>query len=84
MSDIQLYLFEADKNKKEATRIAVQTSNRMYVHPARKPELILFAGLESKELKLLQLIESLGEYLNNDEAAIRTKSTSAVCPGFRV
>ncbi|KAK5171553.1 hypothetical protein LTR04_001809 [Oleoguttula sp. CCFEE 6159] len=58
MSDVQLYLFEADKNKTEATRIASQTAKR----------------LESKELKLVDLIESLGEYLNNEEASLRSKS----------
>lgn len=30
--------------------------------------------LESKELKLLDLIQSLGEYLNNDDGPIRGKS----------
>lgn len=34
--------------------------------------------LEEKQIKLLDLIQSLGEYLNNDDAAIRAKSKQAV------
>ncbi|KAK8254760.1 MMS19 nucleotide excision repair protein-like protein [Phyllosticta capitalensis] len=58
MSDIQLYLFEHGKNKDEAQRIAAQSAER----------------LESKKLKLLELIESLGEYLNSDDGATRAKA----------
>ncbi|KAF2836464.1 ARM repeat-containing protein [Patellaria atrata CBS 101060] len=60
MSDIQLYLFEFDRNKKEATQIAEQSAKR----------------LESKELKLIDLIESLGEYLNSEDGSIRAKTIS--------
>lgn len=35
----------------------------------------LLVELQSKDLKLVSLIESLGEYLNNDDAKIRAKST---------
>jgi DNA repair/transcription protein MET18/MMS19 len=35
----------------------------------------LDAGLESKELKLVDVIESLAEYLNHDDAPLRAKST---------
>ena len=59
MSDIQLYLFEVDKNKAEAQAIAKQSATK----------------LESKELKLIDLITSLEEYINKkDDAAIRAKS----------
>ncbi|KAF9633220.1 putative dna repair transcription protein [Lasiodiplodia theobromae] len=58
MSDIQLYLFEFSRNKDEAARIATQTAER----------------LESKQLKLLELVESLGEFLNNDDGPTRAKA----------
>jgi len=61
MSDIQLYLFEIDKDKQEASRLAAQTVTK----------------LQTKQLKLVELIESLGEYLNNEDASIRSKSNSA-------
>ena len=59
MSDIQLYLLEVDKNRPEALSIAKQSATK----------------LENKELKLIDLITSLEEYINNkDDAAIRAKS----------
>lgn len=61
MSDIQIYLLEVDKNKDEARSIAKQSAVK----------------LESKELKLIDLITSLEEYINNkDDAAIRAKSVT--------
>ncbi|KAF1986114.1 hypothetical protein K402DRAFT_446653 [Aulographum hederae CBS 113979] len=60
MSDIQLYLFDVEKDRKEALRIAAQTASR----------------LESKQLKLVELIESLGEYLNNEEPKTRARTMS--------
>ncbi|KAF2807067.1 MMS19 nucleotide excision repair protein-like protein [Mytilinidion resinicola] len=58
MSDIQLYLLDVDKNKKEASRIAEQSATR----------------LQNNELKLVALIESLGEYINNEDFTIRAKA----------
>ena len=58
MSDVQLYLLEVDKHKPEANRIAVDTAGR----------------LERKEIKLLQLIEDIGEYVNSEDASIRSKT----------
>ena len=61
MSDIQLYLLEVDKNKTEAKRIASLSASK----------------LESKELKLIDLITSLEEYINNkDDGAQRAKSVA--------
>lgn len=59
MSDIQLYLFEVDKNKSEAQKIAAQSAIK----------------LENKQLKLLDLITSLEEYINDkDDSTLRGKS----------
>lgn len=59
MSDIQLYLLEVDKNRAEARQIARNSATK----------------LESKELKLIDLITSLEEYINNkDDAGLRAKS----------
>lgn len=61
MSDIQLYLFEVDKNKIEARRIATQSASR----------------LEAKGLKLIDLITTLEPYINNkDDGNIRAKSVA--------
>lgn len=61
MSDIQLYLLEVDKDKQEAKNIAVQSGQK----------------LRNRQLKLIDLIKSLEEYINNkDDAAIRAKTLS--------
>jgi DNA repair/transcription protein MET18/MMS19 len=58
MTDIRLYLVELENNRKqEATLVATQTAKR----------------LETKDLKLLQLIESLGEFLNNEAPLTRER-----------
>ena len=58
MSDIQLYLVEVTKDKDEARNIAAQSANR----------------LASGDLKLLQLIESCGEYLNSEDDQLKKNS----------
>lgn len=61
MSDIQLYLLEVDKDKQEAKTIAVQSGVK----------------LRNRQLKLIDLITSLQEYINDkDDAAIRAKSVA--------
>ena len=61
MSDIQLYLFEVDKNKAEARNIAEQSASK----------------IQTKQLKLVDLITSLEEYINNKEdASLRAKSVA--------
>ena len=79
MSDIQLYLLEADQHKPEASEIAKRTAKRM-LHTSEPllEDLVLTkignTGLETKELKLIEIIESLGEYLNHEESSLRAKS----------
>lgn len=58
MSDIQLYLIEVPKDKDEAKRLALQSANR----------------LASGDLKLIQLIEECGEFLNSEDAQLKKNS----------
>ncbi|KAG9712892.1 hypothetical protein KCU73_g16701, partial [Aureobasidium melanogenum] len=60
MSDIQLYLVEADKNKDEARRLAARSA----------------AALANGDLKLVELIENAGEYINHEDPTLRIKSLS--------
>lgn len=61
MSDVQLYLFEVDKDASEAGRIARRSAER----------------LQNKQLKLIDLIASLEEYINNkDDGSLRAKSVA--------
>ncbi|KAF1996817.1 MMS19 nucleotide excision repair protein-like protein [Amniculicola lignicola CBS 123094] len=58
MSDIQQYLLDYDKNKRGAAATAQQTATR----------------LEKRELKLLDLVQELGEYFNSEDGAVRSKT----------
>lgn len=61
MSDIQFYLLEVDKNKTEAQAIAKQSATK----------------LQNKELKLIDLIGTLEEYINNkDDGPVRANSVA--------
>ncbi|KAJ6282258.1 RNAPII transcription regulator C-terminal-domain-containing protein [Bipolaris maydis] len=60
MSDIQKYLLDFDKNKKEATATAQASATR----------------LKNGELKLISLVTDLGEYLNSEDGATRSKTMS--------
>ncbi|KAJ4372079.1 hypothetical protein N0V83_003852 [Neocucurbitaria cava] len=60
MSDIQQYLLDYDKNKREATATAERSATR----------------LKDGELKLISLVTDLGEYLNSEDGAIRSKTMS--------
>lgn len=58
MTDIRLYLVELENNQKsEATQVAANTAKR----------------LQTKELRLVELIESAGEYLNHENAVTRER-----------
>lgn len=67
MTDIRLYLVELENNQKgEATQVAANAAKR----------------LQTKELRLVELIESAGEYLNHETPVTRErgmlKKTSGV------
>ncbi|KAH8732914.1 MMS19 nucleotide excision repair protein-like protein [Phaeosphaeriaceae sp. PMI808] len=60
MSDIQQYLLDYDKNKKDATETAQRSATR----------------LKNGQLKLVNLITDLSEYINSDDGATRSKTIS--------
>ncbi|RYN26544.1 hypothetical protein AA0112_g8253 [Alternaria arborescens] len=60
MSDIQQYLLDFDRNKKEATNTAQRSATR----------------LKNGELKLISLVTDLGEFLNSEDGATRSKTMS--------
>ncbi|KAF2636191.1 ARM repeat-containing protein [Massarina eburnea CBS 473.64] len=60
MSDIQQYLLDYDRNKTEASATAQKSATR----------------LTDGELRLLKLIEELGEYFNSEDGAVRVKAMS--------
>ncbi|KAH6638380.1 MMS19 nucleotide excision repair protein-like protein [Boeremia exigua] len=60
MSDIQQYLLDYDRNKKEASATAQRSAIQ----------------LQSGQLKLLKLVGDLGEYFNSEDGAVRSKTVS--------
>lgn len=78
MSDVQLYLFNFDKDRDEASKYSKETAESMFEISMRSwTAWVLMnhhAELAKKEIRLTALIESLGEYLNNEDASIRAKS----------
>lgn len=77
--DIQRYLLDYDRNKKDASATAQLSATRKF--SPRRTDLgdegaDLGTGLQSHELKLLTLIEELAEYINSEDGPIRSKSKS--------
>lgn len=60
MSDAQDYLLVIDNDKAEALRIATKTSEK----------------LETRQTNLITVVQSLGEYINDDDAKIRGSAVS--------
>ncbi|KAF2681883.1 ARM repeat-containing protein [Lentithecium fluviatile CBS 122367] len=58
MSDIQQYLLDYDRNKKEASATAQRSATR----------------LKDGDLKLLKLVEELGEYFNSEDGVTRSRT----------
>jgi DNA repair/transcription protein MET18/MMS19 len=82
MSDIQRYLLDYDRNRRDASATAQQSAAREDCPPCTflpSEILILDLGLQSGDLRLLKLIEELGEYFNSEDGAVRSKSE---CPEY--
>ncbi|KAL9630082.1 MAG: hypothetical protein Q9204_004905 [Flavoplaca sp. TL-2023a] len=58
MSDVQSYLLKVDDDKEGAQQIADQTAH----------------GLASKEKSLIDVVQSLGDYINDEHASTRSKA----------
>lgn len=57
MSNVQQYLLTVNTDKEKALSIAQDTAR----------------GLESKQLTLIEAVQSLGEYINDEDATIRAR-----------
>ncbi|KAI9869021.1 MAG: hypothetical protein M1813_002844 [Trichoglossum hirsutum] len=58
MSDAQRFLLTIDGNQQEAIKVAEGSAKR----------------IENKDLKLVELVQSLGEYLTDDDTTVRAKA----------
>ncbi|KAI4289605.1 MAG: hypothetical protein L6R35_001139 [Caloplaca aegaea] len=60
MSDVQQYLLKTDSDKTGAGQVAKRTAEK----------------LGSKEVSLIEVVESLGEYINDEDSSIRSKAVT--------
>ncbi|KAL9022625.1 MAG: hypothetical protein Q9185_000203 [Variospora sp. 1 TL-2023] len=60
MSDVQQYLLKTDSDKAGAGQVAKRTADK----------------LGSKEVSLIEVVESLGEYINDEDSSIRSKAVT--------
>ncbi|KAM5442980.1 hypothetical protein MferCBS31731_001854 [Microsporum ferrugineum] len=60
MAELQEFMLEVEKNREEAIRIASVVASK----------------LESKQTTLIEIVKSLGEYINDEDASIRGKAVS--------
>ena len=76
MSDVQQYLLAAGPDKTKASIIASETVESMeyisHVHPEWKANQLV--ELESKKTTLIEVVQSLGEYINDEDATIRART----------
>jgi DNA repair/transcription protein MET18/MMS19 len=76
MSEVQRYLLTVNTDKPKALGIAKNTANRTYCVPQLR--LVTSAnqhpGLESKQSTLIEVVQSLGENINDEDATIRART----------
>lgn len=72
MSNVQQYLLTVNADREKALSIAQDTARGMITRCSAQPKLI-FPGLELKQLTLIEAVQSLGEYINDDDATIRAR-----------
>ena len=82
MSDAQRFLLTIDGNQREAAKVAGESAKRECSIATREHGGVANggAGIENKDLKLVELVQSLGDYLTDDDTTVRAKGS--VCrPG---
>ena len=75
MSDAQRFLLAIDGNQQEAIKVAEESAKRKCsIMPCEHAGVAdMGPGIESRELKLVELIQSLGEYFTDDDTTVRAK-----------
>ena len=80
MSELQTFLLVVENDRDEAFRIAGITAQSEYelASDTGRPliDCICVLGLENKETTLIDVVQSLGEYINDEDAIIRGKAVS--------
>ncbi|KAL9123020.1 MAG: hypothetical protein Q9187_000434 [Circinaria calcarea] len=76
MSDVRNYLLTIDTDKQGAVQIAhaAATSTNMSLPPSVKQNADGWIELEAKQTTLIDVVQSLAEYINDEDATIRSKA----------
>ena len=76
MSDVRDYLLKVDSDKFGAEEIAHQTARSEPIEsdPFSASKTKQCAELESKQTSLIEVVQSLGKYINDEDHAIRAKA----------
>ncbi|KAL9099790.1 MAG: hypothetical protein Q9187_009447, partial [Circinaria calcarea] len=76
MSDVRDYLLTIDTDKQGAVQIAhaAATSTNMSLPPPVKRNADGWIELETNRTTLIDVVQSLGEYINDEDATIRSKA----------
>ena len=75
MSDVRDYLLTIDKDKAGAEDIAYGTARSKLFTFSHNTKLSLpRLELESRQVSLIEVVQSLGEYINDEDATIRAKA----------
>lgn len=76
-SDTRDYVLTVESNKEAASAIAKETAQSSYLVPQRlSPSTHSVTELESRQTNLIEVVQSLGEYINDEEEKIRARAVS--------
>jgi DNA repair/transcription protein MET18/MMS19 len=77
LSDTRNYVHAVESDKQEAAKIAQSTAQSMSARFAIKPVSSTDEKeLETRQTTLIELVQSLGEYINDDDEKIRARAVS--------
>ena len=74
MLNVQKYLLAADSDKAKATGIAQDTAKGICGQPTRSSKTYESVALESKQSTLVDIVQSLSDYINDNDATVRSRT----------
>lgn len=73
-SDARNYVLAVESNKQEAAQIAQSVAQSELINCIRLAKLLTGQELESRQVTLIELVQSLGEYINDEDEKIRARA----------
>ncbi len=75
-SDTRDYVLTVEHNKEAASVIAEETAKSRYLPQNHVFQIDLKTELEDRQTTLIEVVQSLGEYINNEDEKIRARAVS--------